>query len=76
LFVSVVAIAKFSPSTAHNRRSNLSLSLDHHELVFEVHADVLEKAKQGIRAHMTGVAQLAVPLVVDIGVGDNWDEAH
>jgi DNA polymerase I-like protein with 3'-5' exonuclease and polymerase domains len=25
---------------------------------------------------MTGVAELAVPLVVDVGVGDNWDEAH
>ena len=48
----------------------------HDELVFEVRADVLEKAKQGIREHMTGVAQLAVPLLVDIGVGDNWDEAH
>ena len=48
----------------------------HDELVFEVRAEVLEKAKQGIREHMTGVAQLAVPLLVDIGVGNNWDEAH
>ena len=71
-----VSVAKFSPSTVRNRRSNLNLSLDHDALVFEVRADVLEKAKQGIRAHMTGVAQLAVPLLVDIGVGDNWGEAH
>jgi DNA polymerase I len=48
----------------------------HDELVFEVRADSLEKAKAGIHKHMTGVAQLAVPLVVDVGVGDNWDEAH
>jgi len=48
----------------------------HDELVFEVRADSLEQAKAGIRAHMTGVAQLAVPLLVDVGVGDNWDEAH
>ena len=48
----------------------------HDELVFEVRADILEKAKSGIRAHMTGVFALAVPLLVDIGVGDNWDEAH
>ena len=48
----------------------------HDELVFEVRADSLEKAKVGIQKHMTGVAQLAVPLVVDVGVGDNWDEAH
>ena len=48
----------------------------HDELVFEVRADSLEKAKAGIQEHMTSVAQLAVPLVVDIGVGENWDEAH
>jgi DNA polymerase-1 len=48
----------------------------HDELVFEVRADSLEQAKAGIRAHMTGVAQLAVPMLVDVGVGDNWDEAH
>ncbi len=48
----------------------------HDELVFEVRADSLEKAKAGIRKHMTGVAQLAVPLLVDVGVGENWDEAH
>ncbi len=48
----------------------------HDELVFEVRADTLEKAKQGIHKHMAGVAQLAVPLVVDVGVGDNWNEAH
>jgi len=48
----------------------------HDELVFEVRADSLEKAKAGIQKHMTGVAQLAVPLLVDIGVGENWDEAH
>jgi DNA polymerase-1 len=48
----------------------------HDELVFEVRTDILEKAKAAIHDHMTGVAQLAVPLLVDIGVGDNWDEAH
>jgi DNA polymerase-1 len=48
----------------------------HDELVFEVRADSLEKAKAGIQEHMTSVARLAVPLVVDVGVGDNWDEAH
>ena len=48
----------------------------HDELVFEVRADSLEIAKAGIQEHMTGVAQLAVPLVVDVGVGENWDEAH
>jgi DNA polymerase-1 len=36
----------------------------------------LEAAKAEIRRHMTEVAQLAVPLVVDVGSGANWDEAH
>ena len=61
------------------RASGLPISMImqvHDELVFEVRADVLEEAKLKIREHMTGVAQLAVPLLVDVGVGDNWDEAH
>jgi DNA polymerase-1 len=48
----------------------------HDELVFEVREDAVAKAKTAIRAAMTGVAELRVPLVVDIGVGANWDEAH
>ena len=48
----------------------------HDELVFEVREDFVEQAKKEIQKHMTGVASLAVPLVVDIGVGDNWDQAH
>ena len=32
--------------------------------------------KQELPELMTGVATLAVPLVVDVGVGPNWDEAH
>ena len=48
----------------------------HDELVFEVRQDVLEKARIAIHEHMTGVANLAVPLLADVGVGNNWDEAH
>ncbi|MFT3741499.1 MAG: DNA polymerase I [Gammaproteobacteria bacterium] len=48
----------------------------HDELVFEVAADQVETAKQQIAAHMTEVNALSVPLVVNVGVGDNWDEAH
>jgi DNA polymerase-1 len=48
----------------------------HDELVLEVHQECLESAKQAIRSHMEGAAELAVPLVVDVGQGDNWDEAH
>jgi DNA polymerase-1 len=48
----------------------------HDELVFEVAEGAVAAASESIRAHMTGVAELAVPLTVDIGVGANWDEAH
>ncbi len=48
----------------------------HDELVFEVAEDALESALGHIRAHMERAADLKVPLAVDIGVGNNWDEAH
>lgn len=48
----------------------------HDELVFEVAAGDVESTRDAIRHCMTAVATLAVPLVVDIGVGDNWDQAH
>ena len=48
----------------------------HDELVFEVAADQVDKAIPSIRTAMTDVVQLAVPILVDIGVGDNWDQAH
>lgn len=48
----------------------------HDELVFEVHESVLEEASQRIRDLMEGSMTLAVPLKVDIGSGNNWEEAH
>ncbi|HHH38303.1 MAG TPA: DNA polymerase I, partial [Sedimenticola sp.] len=48
----------------------------HDELVFEVRADAVEPVSGKIRRHMEGAAALKVPLVVDVGVGDNWEQAH
>ncbi len=48
----------------------------HDELVFELAEDAVEQVRAEVRRCMEGVAQLSVPLVVDIGVGANWDEAH
>jgi len=48
----------------------------HDELVFEVPEDELESAKEKIISRMVNAAKLNVPLVVDAGIGDNWDEAH
>ncbi|PRB82861.1 DNA polymerase I [Pseudomonas sp. MYb185] len=48
----------------------------HDELVLEVHEDLLEQVGEGLRQRMSAAAELDVPLVVETGVGDNWDEAH
>ncbi len=48
----------------------------HDELVFEVAEDEVEPVSDRICALMSGAAELAVPLLVEAGVGDNWDEAH
>jgi DNA polymerase I - 3''-5'' exonuclease and polymerase domains len=48
----------------------------HDELVLEVPANDLEMVKQRVPELMQNVAKLKVPLVVDVGVGDNWDQAH
>jgi DNA polymerase-1 len=48
----------------------------HDELVFEVPQAELEWARVEIPRLMAGVAQLSVPLIAEVGVGSNWDEAH
>ena len=48
----------------------------HDELVFEVAEDQLDHCAATIRTIMATAADLNVPLIVDIGVGSNWDEAH
>ena len=48
----------------------------HDELVFEVDADFAPELLQHVPTLMTSVAQLRVPLVVDCGSGQNWDQAH
>jgi DNA polymerase-1 len=48
----------------------------HDELVFEVRDDALAETSDRIRQLMENAAALDTPLVVDVGVGDNWDEAH
>ncbi len=48
----------------------------HDELVFEVLADRVEAFGERVTDIMSGAADLAVPLKVDVGTGPNWDEAH
>lgn len=48
----------------------------HDELVLEVREDLVDQVREEIRLHMSEAAKLDVPLLVEVGVGNNWDEAH
>ena len=48
----------------------------HDELVFEIPEAEVESSTQKIKSIMEEAAELAVPLIADVGIGDNWDEAH
>ena len=48
----------------------------HDELVFEVPEGKATEEGERIRGLMAGAMKLAVPLVVDVGVGKNWADAH
>jgi DNA polymerase-1 len=48
----------------------------HDELVLEVREDAVAEIGELVRDKMCAAAQLAVPLLVEVGVGSNWDEAH
>ncbi|MEP6677801.1 MAG: DNA polymerase I, partial [Betaproteobacteria bacterium] len=48
----------------------------HDELVLEAPASELDRVLSELPALMTGVAELRVPLVVDVGAGANWEQAH
>lgn len=48
----------------------------HDELILEVPENELEEVTAGLLSGMENAAELKVPLVVDIGVGNNWEEAH
>jgi len=48
----------------------------HDELVFEVPSEEREEVIHHVKTLMSGAAQLAIPLEVDVGEGSNWEEAH
>ncbi|MBU3652989.1 MAG: DNA polymerase I [Limnohabitans sp.] len=58
-----------------HRRSRIIMQV-HDELVFEVPEDELDWLRQAVPACMAQVADLKVPLLAEVGVGRNWEEAH
>ncbi|TWI13297.1 DNA polymerase I [Aerolutibacter ruishenii] len=59
----------------HRERALMVLQV-HDELVFEVEANFVPTLLEEVSGRMAGAAELRVPLVVDSGSGQNWDEAH
>lgn len=60
---------------AENYQSKMLLQV-HDELVFDAHKSELENLKTMVQNEMENAYRLTVPLVVDLGVGKNWLEAH
>ncbi len=78
---SAADIIKRAMIKVHNRLQNSELSAlmimqVHDELVFEVPEGELDALRKLLHEEMESAANLNVPLLVDIGVGINWDEAH
>ena len=61
--------------TAQNRRTRMLLQI-HDELLFEVPLSEVDIVKPMIQQKMEHVTELKVPLVVEVGVADNWLSAH
>jgi len=59
----------------HSDQAKMILQV-HDELVFETESSFLDTLRLKVVELMSSAAELRVPLVVDAGVGDNWDEAH
>ncbi|MBW8313063.1 MAG: DNA polymerase I [Rhizobium sp.] len=60
---------------AHRARATMLLQV-HDELVFEAEAGFVDTLVAEVRTRMESAASLRVALVVDVGVGENWDQAH
>ena len=60
---------------ARKLRSQMILQV-HDELVFEAHKDEVEELSKLVKEKMEGALPLEVPMLVEVGIGDNWLEAH
>ena len=61
--------------SSENRKTKMIMQV-HDELVFEVPEAEVAWLRLAIPRLMAGVAQLKVPLLAEIGIGENWEKAH
>jgi DNA polymerase-1 len=71
-----IAMVKISDKIKLNNFKSKMLVQVHDELIFEIYKPELQKMKELIKKEMESVFKLNVPLTVDIGIGENWHEAH
>ena len=71
-----LAMIELNKKIANHNDKIIMMMQVHDELVFEIDADYVDEASKLIRNVMETVYPLTIPLLVDIGVGDHWDEAH
>ncbi|MFL1523463.1 DNA polymerase I [Pseudomonas sp. O230] len=71
--IAMVAVDNWLTSSGLDAKVILQV---HDELVLEVREDLVDQVREEIRVHMSDAAKLDVPLLVEVGVGNNWDEAH
>ena len=69
----MISVDGWLSQTHHDARMIMQV---HDELVLEAAEDDVEAVARGVTERMTAAADLAVELVVDAGIGDNWDQAH
>jgi DNA polymerase I len=74
-----VAMIKVDAAMEHSkldiRHSKLILQV-HDELLFDVHKSEIEQMKELVKREMENAVKLDVPIVAEVGIGDNWLEAH
>lgn len=69
----MIRVANWLPDSGFDARMIMQV---HDELVLEVKADQAEGFAEALKQQMQDAAELRVPLLVEAGIGDNWDEAH
>ena len=72
----LIKLAMIEVATKIEKSNAMMIMQVHDELVLEVKAEEIEPVRKIVSTTMKNITSLKVPLVVDTGVADNWDDAH